>query len=77
MHYSLALWRNGEPDRALEVVRAGERSGFLTADMKLAEGLAFGALGRAAEAGKALAEARRLNPRIDSFRQRFVVFAQE
>ena len=38
---------------------------------------ALGALGRSAEAGEALAAARRINPRIDSFGQRFVAFAQD
>ena len=77
VHYAMALWRSGEPEQALEVVRKGEALGFLTGDMKLAEASALGALGRAAEAGEALAEARRLNPRIDSFRQQFVAFAQD
>lgn len=76
VHYALALQRNGQPGRALAVVRGGEAQGFLTADMKLAEATALGALGRAAEGGQVLAEARRLNPRIDSFRQQFVTFAQ-
>jgi len=77
VHYALALWRTGAPERALEVVRKGEAAGFLTADMKLAEAVSLGALGRAAEAGDALAAARRLNPRIDSFSQQFVAFAQD
>ena len=77
VHYAYALWRSGEPERALAVVRAGEAKGFLTADMKLAEGLALGALGRAPEAGEAMAQARRLNPRIDSFRQQFVAFGRD
>lgn len=77
VHYAFALWRNGDPDRALEVVRMGEAKGFLTAEMKLAEAVALGALGRASEAGQAMAEARRLNPRIDSFRQQFVAFGRD
>jgi hypothetical protein len=77
VHYALALWRTGDPERALDVVHKGEAGGFLTADMKLAEAVSLGALGRAAEAGEALAAARRLNPRIDSFSQQFVAFAQE
>lgn len=77
VHYAYALWRNGNPERALAVIRAGEANGFLTADMKLAEVLALGALGRASEAGEAMAQARRLNPRIDSFRQQFVAFGRD
>lgn len=77
VHYAFALWRNDDAQRALEVVEAGERQGFLTADMALAKAVAFGALGRAAEAGEAMAAARRLNPRIDSMRQQFVAFAQD
>ena len=77
VHYAYALWQGGEPERALTVVRAGESKGFLTADMKLAEAVALGALGRASEAGRAMAEARRLNPRIDSFRQQFVAFGAD
>jgi len=76
-HYAFALWRNGEAERALEVVRTGEEAGFLTADMKLAEAVALGSLGRAGEAGQAMAAARRLNPRIDSPGQQFVAFAQD
>jgi len=77
VHYAYALWQGGEPERALIVVRAGESKGFLTADMKLAEAVALGALGRASEAGRAMTEARRLNPRIDSFRQQFVAFGAD
>jgi hypothetical protein len=77
VHYAYALWRNGESERALAVIRAGEANGFRTADMKLAEALALGSLGRASEAGEALAQARRLNPRIDSFRQQFVIFGRD
>jgi len=77
VHYAYALWRGGEPERALAIVRAGEAKGFLTADMKLVEAVALGALGRASEAGQAVAEARRLNPRIDSFRQQFVAFGRD
>jgi hypothetical protein len=76
-HYAFALWRTGDAARALEVVSAGEERGFLTADMKLAEALALGSLGRAAQAGEALAEARRLNPRIDSAAQQYVVFGRD
>jgi len=77
VHSAYALWRNGEAERALAVIRAGEAKGFLTADMKLVEALALGALGRASEAGEALAEARRLNPHIDSLRQQFVAFGRD
>ena len=77
IHYAFALWRNGQPRRALEVVREAEDKGFLTADLKLVEAIALGALGRASEAGEAMAEARRLNPRIDSARQQFVAFTQD
>ena len=72
-----ALWRGGQAARALEVVRRGEAAGFLTADLKLLEALALGSLGRAAEAGDALAAARRLNPRIDSAGQQFVAFGRD
>jgi hypothetical protein len=77
VHYAYALWRNGEAARALEVVSKGEAQGFLTAEMKLVEAIALGSLGRAAEAGEALAEARRLNPHIDSERQQFVAFGRD
>jgi len=77
VRYAFALWRNGEAEQALAVVRQGEAAGFATADIKLAESAALAALGRAAEAGKALAEARRRNPRIDSLRQQFVAFGIE
>jgi tetratricopeptide (TPR) repeat protein len=77
VHYAYALWRTGAPAQALAVVRAGEAQGFRTAEMKLVEALALGALGRAAEAGEALGEARRLNPRIDSPGQRFVAFGRD
>jgi tetratricopeptide (TPR) repeat protein len=77
VHYAYALWRNGEAARALEVVSKGEARGFLTAEMKLVEAIALGSLGRAAEAGEALAEARRLNPHIDSERQQFVAFGRD
>ena len=77
VHYALALWRNGNPARALEVVRWGEDQGFMTAEMKLAEATALAAQGKAAEAAQVMAEARRLNPQIDSFRQQFVAFAQD
>lgn len=76
-HYGYTLWRNGEHSQALELVLGGEATGFLTADLKLIEALALGSLGRAAEAGAALAEARRLNPRIDSVRQQFVTFGRD
>jgi hypothetical protein len=45
--------------------------------MKLIEAVSLSSLGRAAEAGKAMAEARRLNPRIDSRRQQFVAFGRD
>ncbi|HEY6815305.1 MAG TPA: hypothetical protein VI168_07185 [Croceibacterium sp.] len=77
VHYGFALWRTGEFARALEIVRKGEAAGFLTADMKLIEAVSLGSLGRAAEAGEAIAAARRLNPRIDSERQRFVAFGRD
>lgn len=77
VHYAYALWRKGEAERALAVIRAVEAKGFQSADMKLTEALALGSLGRASEAGEALAQARRLNPRIDSFRQQFVVFGRD
>lgn len=77
VHYGYALWRNGAAARALEVVRKGEAQGALTAELKLVEAAALGSLGRAAEAGEALAEARRLNPQIDSERQQFVVFGRD
>jgi hypothetical protein len=77
VHYAYALWRNGEAGQALAVIRAGQSKGFLTADMKFVEAVALGALGRAAEAGEAMAQARRLNPRIDSFRQQFVAFGRD
>jgi tetratricopeptide (TPR) repeat protein len=76
-HYAFALWRNGHPAQALAVVRQGEAHGFLTADMKLAEAVSLAALGRADDAGETLQTARRLNPRIDDFRQQFVVFTQD
>jgi len=76
-HYGYALWRSGQPARALDVVRRGEAQGFRTADMALIEALSLGALGRAAEAGEAIADARRLNPRIDSQAQQFVVFGRD
>jgi len=77
VHYAYALWRSGEPARALAVVRHGEARGFVTAEMKLVEAVSLGSLGRAAEAGTALAAARRLNPRIDSQRQQFVAFGRD
>jgi tetratricopeptide (TPR) repeat protein len=76
-HYAFALWRNDQPGRALAVLRAGEARGFKTADMKMTEALALGAIGRVDEADAALAEARRLNPKIDDLRQQFVAFQQE
>jgi hypothetical protein len=51
--------------------------GFLTADIELVEALALGSLGRAREAGEAMAAARRLNPRIDSPQQQYVVFGRD
>jgi hypothetical protein len=77
VHYGYVLWRGGDPARALAVVRRGQAHGFLTADMKLIEAFALGSIGRAAEAGEVLAEARRLNPRIDSARQQYVVFGRD
>jgi hypothetical protein len=76
-HYGYILWRNGEADRALGVARAGLSRGFLTADVKLIEALALGSLGRAGEAGETLAEARELNPRIDSASQQYVAFGRD
>ena len=76
-HYSYIHWRSGEAGSALAGVRASLSRGWLTADLKLAEALALGSLGRASEAGEAMAEARRLNPRIDSFRQQFVMFGRD
>ena len=76
-HYAYALWRRRDPTRALEVVRSGEANGFLTAEMKLVEALALGSLGRAAEAREVMAAARKLNPRIDSTAQQFVVFGRD
>jgi hypothetical protein len=77
VHYAYALWRSGEPARALAVVRRGDARGFLTAEMKLVEAISLASLGRAAEAGTVLAEARRLNPNIDSQRQQFVAFGRD
>jgi hypothetical protein len=76
-HYAYALWRTGKASRSLEVVQSAERNGFATADLKLVEAVALGSLGRAAEAGEALAAARRINPRIDSEPQRFVAFGRD
>jgi tetratricopeptide (TPR) repeat protein len=76
-HYAFALWRNDEPARALAFLRQGEAGGFLTADMKLTEALALSALGRGPEADAALAEARRLNPRVDDPRAQFIAFQQD
>jgi hypothetical protein len=45
--------------------------------MKLAEAVSLAALGRADDAGETLQTARRLNPRIDDFRQQFVAFMQD
>jgi len=77
VHYGYALWRNGEAARALEVVRQAEAQGFAGAEIKLVQALALGSLGRAAEAGEALAAARRLNPHIDSEAQQFVAFGRD
>ncbi|MEO6388982.1 MAG: hypothetical protein ABIT16_05870 [Croceibacterium sp.] len=77
VHYAFALWRNGDAARSLEVVQAGEAQGFLTADMKLAEAVAQGALGNSPEAGQALLAARRLNPHVDDAAQAFVSFQQD
>lgn len=77
VHYAYALWRSGDAARALEVVRSGESGGFVTAEMKLAEALALSSLGRAAEAGDVLGEARRINPRIDSSAQQYVAFGRD
>jgi hypothetical protein len=76
-HYGYIHWRNGEADHALAAVQERLSRGLLTADMKLVEALALGSLGRASEAGEAMTEARRLNPRIDGFRQQFVVFGRD
>ncbi len=76
-HYGYIHWRSGRSDRALAGVRASLSRGWLTADLKLVEALALGSLGRAAEAGEAMAEARRLNPRIDSTAQEYVVFGRD
>jgi hypothetical protein len=76
-HYAFALWRNGEPARALAIVREGEARGFRTADMEIAEAVSLAALGKADDAAETLEEARRLNPRIDDFRQQFVAFTQD
>jgi tetratricopeptide (TPR) repeat protein len=77
VHYAYALWRSGEPARALEVVRRAESGGFMTAEIKLVEALALSSLGRATKAGAALGEARRRNPRIDSLDQQFVAFGRD
>jgi len=77
VHYGYALWRIGDPARALDVVRRGEAQGFMTADMKFLEAISLASLGRAAEAGEAITEARRRNPRIDSQRQQFVTFGRD
>lgn len=74
-HLCFALLRNGQADRALEVSRDALDKGWLTAELKLAEAQALGALGRADEAGKAIAAAREINPKIADLRQPFLAFS--
>ena len=78
VHYAYALWRTGDAARALEVVRRGEARGL--PDRRHEAGRSARARlarPRRPKRGEALAEARRLNPRIDSPRQQFVVFGRD
>ena len=77
VNYARALNHNGQPQKALAVLRTGFRAGFYTPGMLSEESSAFAALGRPIEAWVAMASAQALNPKISDPRRIFVVFDQD
>ena len=76
---SLAHGQAGLPVQPMNALVIGLEPLALEQDVQppVAEATALAAQGKAAEAAQVMAEARRLNPQIDSFRQQFVAFAQD
>ena len=75
--YVFVLARAEQWGRVVEIVRRGERNGYRSATLKLAQAEALAKLGRADDAARMRAAALRMNPRIEDPGQGFVHFRQD